>query len=219
MPTSNKRKRNKNPPTELNWVIKNQEQLSHITFFDFFQTYTRHTVTRRFRFVVEYYFNENKKNELFNQYNQWKKTGAAKIYWQQREAARSDGFSQMIQFRPDENTSTSETSAVDTEVTSSDVTSFTPEEITTVCTSEISIDEATSSISSTIRQPGENNCHVVNGLNIPFCFYAFQISVKSLLTTASLSFESNLQHILSLSSILLSGKIWEYMKINFLDQS
>ncbi|GAA5795596.1 hypothetical protein HPULCUR_000957 [Helicostylum pulchrum] len=162
MPTSNKRKRNKNPPTELNWVIKNQEQLSHITFFDFFQTYTRHTVTRRFRFVVEYYFNENKKNELFNQYNQWKKTGAAKIYWQQREAARSDGFSQMIQFRPDENTSTSETSAVDTEVTSSDVTSFTPEEITTVCTSEISIDEATSSISSTIRQPGENNCHVVN---------------------------------------------------------
>ncbi|KAG0740875.1 hypothetical protein G6F64_005166 [Rhizopus arrhizus] len=70
----------------------------------------------------------------------------------------------------------------------------------------IDIDQAKILISEALRAPDEDDCYMIGNMNVSTCFFGFQTFVQSLLNDRLLNFESYLQHILSLSSILLVGK-------------
>ncbi|KAI8064082.1 hypothetical protein BDF21DRAFT_455260 [Thamnidium elegans] len=85
-------------PIELNWLLKNQQQLNHLIFFDFFQAYNRQTVTRRSEFIVEYCFINSKESKLINDFENWRKTKEAKLYWERRKTRRIAGLANTITF-------------------------------------------------------------------------------------------------------------------------
>lgn len=95
------------------------------------------------------------------------------------------------------------------EITPSDTSILVTEDSSTIIsedTSVMSITEANTLISASLRQPGKNDYYMIEDLNVTQCVYDFQMFAISLLGATLLHFESNLQHTLSLSSILLLEK-------------
>ncbi|CEG68054.1 hypothetical protein RMATCC62417_04386 [Rhizopus microsporus] len=214
--TPSKRKAKQQIPTELNWVYKNIDSFNHIKFFDFFQSYDRPTSSRRFKYIVANFISEeNKRNEILENYNTWKRKKEAKLYWKQREKQRNDKFMNnfVAMDKPvllTESTSTSkfnESNSTTTTIISVDsMKSSNTSTPITVKSDDIGIDQAKTLISEAVCPPDEDDCYMIGNMNVSTCFFDFQTFVQSLLNERLLNFESYLQHILSLSSILLVGK-------------
>jgi hypothetical protein len=113
--TSNKRKRKKYALPELSWTTMNLDHLTHIMFFDFFQSYNRIKVTRRFLKVIRNIPDTGRTSTLLNNYNAWKRTREAKAYWLQRETKTSSGISTNVNDVGNNSNSTTNASSVITE--------------------------------------------------------------------------------------------------------
>ncbi|KAG1166072.1 hypothetical protein G6F36_013081 [Rhizopus arrhizus] len=212
-----KRKAKQQLLTELNWVYRNLDSFNHTKSFDFFQSYDRPTASRRFKYIVANFISDvNKRNEILENYNTWKRKKEARLYWDQREKQRNDNF--MNNFGAmdepvllaeststnlfDESNSTTTTAIISMDIMDSSNTST----LITDKSDHIDIDQAKILISEALRAPDEDDCYMIGNMNVSTCFFGFQTFVQSLLNDRLLNFESYLQHILSLSSILLVGK-------------
>jgi hypothetical protein len=82
MPAKN---RNRKLPSEINWLRKNTNEISHNAFFDFFKTYSGRRANTGFKEIIKYMEDNEKKAEVLENYNKWKKKSkAAGVYWSQR---------------------------------------------------------------------------------------------------------------------------------------
>ncbi|KAG1052482.1 hypothetical protein G6F43_005388 [Rhizopus delemar] len=210
-----KRKAKQQFHTELNWIYRNFDSFNHTKFFGFFQSYDRPTVSHRFKYIVANFISEeHKRNEILGNYNTWKRK-EARLYWDQREKQRNNNFMNNFVATDKsvlliESTSTStfnEPNSTTTTIISVDsIGSSNTSTPITDKSDDIGIDQAKALISEALLPPNEYDCHMIGNMNVSTCFFDFQTFVQSLLDDKLLSFESYLQHILSLSSILLVGK-------------
>jgi hypothetical protein len=213
-----KRKAKQQFPTELNWVYRNLDSFNHTKPFDFFQSYDRPTASRRFKYIVANFTSDvNKRNEILENYNTWKRKKESRLYWDQREKQRNDNFmnnfvamdepvllaeSTSPNLFDESNSTTTTTTIISMDIMDSSNTST----LITDKSDHIGIDQAKILISEALRPPDEDDCYMIENMNVSTCFFGFQTFVQSLLNDRLLTFESYLQHILSLSSILLVGK-------------
>lgn len=56
-----------------------------MSFFNFFQSYSRSTAIRRFKIAAEYIADEQKRTLVLKEFNKWKRSRAAQQYWIDRK--------------------------------------------------------------------------------------------------------------------------------------
>lgn len=196
-----KRRRNKNLFNELTWLQRESNNVTHLSFFNFFDSYSRPTTVRRFKKVVEHIPDNEEKAQVLKEFSKWKRSRAAQQYWANRENAQNND-------RINDNNGNSSTEATGVTSTSSVRYSST----STSCSSSsnnsveiISVDEAKDLIRGSYTNSTNNTNS--NYSDLQQSFFNFKIDTFNHVTESKLlSFESNLQQLLALSNILLIGK-------------
>ncbi|GAA5804506.1 hypothetical protein HPULCUR_010004 [Helicostylum pulchrum] len=184
----------KRVPSEINW-LGNGENISHLTFFNFFKSYNRRRAQSRFLATVKYIENEDKKNEVLDNYTKWRKTKSAKDFWKQREASAGRSSASQQDNADDLLSTTNYTNITNTNTNTTNTTA------TTTTTSDaietISLSDAKEIIALGNNEPTSHR--------FSKALHEFKRDIFGSLDSL-LTYESHLQHLLALSNILFIGK-------------
>lgn len=175
-------------PSEINWLRSETSIVSHIGFFNFFESYEKRKANLRFLKVISFMEDERKKAEVLENYYKWRRSDAAKEYWVKRDQKR----------QTDQNyndLATSNSIGASSCSCSSSATS-------TTSVQSISLAEAKELMvpKITIANNSSSNQNYVQSLT------NFKHGIFESLDTSLLSFEANLQHLLALSNIMFIRK-------------
>jgi hypothetical protein len=72
-----KQRRNRKLPSEIDWLLKESNDINHLSFFDFFESYSQTTAIRRFKEITEYISDEEKREQVLSKFNKWKRSKQA----------------------------------------------------------------------------------------------------------------------------------------------
>ncbi|KAI9476530.1 MAG: hypothetical protein EXX96DRAFT_301486 [Benjaminiella poitrasii] len=145
-----KRRRNRKLPSEIAWLQKESNDINHLSFFDFFQSYSQTTAIRRFKEITEYISDEEKREQVLSKFNKWKRSKQARQYWAHRKNVQ-DKCKQNNEINIDsctKATSAASTSSANRSIVSTNHSSSVAESVET-----ITLDEA----KSLIRENCVNN--------------------------------------------------------------
>ncbi|EIE75787.1 hypothetical protein G6F47_011358 [Rhizopus delemar] len=182
-------KKSRKAPAELSYVLNNlTNDFDHLTFFNFFNDYTKARAVDRYRLIINYWIeNEEVSDRLKLKYDSWKRTQDAKCYWQARKERNTEGNDLE--------------EVADVSVITSTYTTTTATAITTTNTSvEIQTIEGLQILLNEIQQKDDSFVDDLNLSQIIEQMYAFALDhIKS----SKLTLESHTHHLLGLSSIVL----------------
>jgi hypothetical protein len=193
-----KKRRNRKLPSEIAW-LQRESNISHLSFFDFFRSYSQTNAIRRFKEITEYIPEKEKREQVLSKFNKWKRSKQAKQYWAHRINVQ-DQCNQNNQISNDsctKATNTASTSSANHSIVSTNSSSSVAESVET-----ITLDEA----KSLLRENCVGNSSR-NHSSFQKAFFDFKLDTfNSINDSKLLSYESNLQQILALSNILIVKK-------------
>ncbi|CAO3638455.1 unnamed protein product [Mucor hiemalis] len=76
-------------PAEFAWLYS-ETNASHLSFFEFFMSYPRRMAIKRFKKVISFISNEQKRKKSLKDFNEWKRTNEAKKYWSNRKGTQNE---------------------------------------------------------------------------------------------------------------------------------
>jgi hypothetical protein len=194
-----KQRRNRKLPSEIDWLLKESNDINHLSFFDFFESYSQTTAIRRFKEITEYISDEEKREQVLSKFNKWKRSKQAQQYWASRKNVQ-DNSNQNNETNTDsstEATSAASISSANRSIVSTNRSSSVAESVET-----ITLDEA----KSLIRENCVSNSSR-NQSSLRKAFFDFKLDTFNSINESNLlSYESNLQQILALSNILIVKK-------------
>ncbi|EIE77717.1 hypothetical protein G6F46_003703 [Rhizopus delemar] len=194
-----KQRRNRKLPIEIAWLLKESNDINHLSFFNFFESYSQTTAIRRFKEITEYISDEEKREQVLSKFNKWKRSKQAQKYWARRKNVQGNS-NQNNETNTDsstEATSAASTSSANRSIVSTNRSSSVAESVET-----ITLDEA----KSLIRENCVSNSSR-NQSSLRKAFFDFKLDTFNIINESNLlSYESNLQQILALSNILIVKK-------------
>ncbi|KAG1145644.1 hypothetical protein G6F36_015123 [Rhizopus arrhizus] len=138
-----KQRRNRKLPIEIAWLLKESNDINHLSFFNFFESYSQTTAIRRFKEITEYISDEEKREQVLSKFNKWKRSKQAQKYWARRKNVQGNS-NQNNETNTDsstEATSAASTSSANRSIVSTNRSSSVAESVET-----ITLDEAKSLI-------------------------------------------------------------------------
>ncbi|KAL0092231.1 hypothetical protein J3Q64DRAFT_1718175 [Phycomyces blakesleeanus] len=179
--------------------------------FFFFKTYAQRKATARFKYVIEYMEDIEQRDKVLEIFNKWKKTKAVKAYWAFRDKENQDDHHNIESLSPSVISSHSTISLpnsnssrpADSTTATTAITDSTTSFKTIETTETISLSEAKDLIAPNIELCDNTT---IDPQDIPQTLSRSKRYVFDLLNTSLLTFETHLQHLRSLSNVLLIGK-------------
>lgn len=160
-----------------------------MSFFNFFQSYSRSTAIRRFKIATEYIAVEQKRTLVLKEFNKWKISRAAQQYWIDRKNAQdqNDQTNGNNGDSSTEATSVAVTSSVNNSAMSTNRSSSSFDSIETITVNEAK-DLIKESYINTTQQQSQRSSTI---------FFKFKLDTFNSITNSNLlSYESDLQQLL-----------------------
>lgn len=189
-----KQRRIRKLPSEIGWLQRESNDINHLSFFDYFQSYSQPAAIRRFKEIAKYISDEEEREKVLSEFNKWKRSKQARQYWAHRKNVQ-DNCNQNDEI--DIDSCTASISSANRSIVSTNRSYSVAESVET-----ITLDEAKSLIRENCVSNSSKN---QSSLQKAFCDFKLDI-FNSINDSNLLSYESNLQQILALSNILIVKK-------------